>query len=78
MCCFPLHFSDFLYYLKKNCCRLHLKKTCCAKRKKKNGLARGKIPAPPPDIKWSVPNNNFKHRRLSLKLKGRINSNLKP
>ena len=58
MCCFHLHFSglNVLFFPKKNCCRLLLKKKHVVQKERKNNLSRGKIPALPQDIKWSVPN----------------------
>ena len=51
MCCFCLHFSDFiaLFFQKiKTCCSLLLKKiTCCAKREKKITCHEEKFQPPP-------------------------------
>ena len=59
MCCFRLHFSEFnVYFFKKikNLLRFTFERNnlLCLKREK-NNLSRGKIPAPPLDIKWPVP-----------------------
>ena len=60
MCCFHLHFSDFnvLFFPKnKNLLQFTFEKNnLLCKKREKNNLMREKIlPAPPPDIKWSVP-----------------------
>ena len=51
MCCFRLHFSDFivLYFQKiKNLLQFTFEKNNLCKKREKNNLSRGKIPAPPP------------------------------
>ena len=63
MCCFCLHFSDFiaLFFQKiKNLLQFTFEKNnLLCKKREKNNLSRGKIPAPPLDIKWSVPYNHI-------------------
>ena len=54
MCCFRLHFSDFIVFQKKTCSLLLRKITSCTKREKKITCREEKC-HPPPDIKWSVP-----------------------
>ena len=50
------------------------KNNLLCKKREKNNLSRGKIPAPPLDIKWSVPNQlpdigSEIHDRVMLNIK---------
>ena len=59
MCCFCFHFSDFnVFFQKKIKILLQFtfeKNNLLCKKREKNNSSLGKIPAPPLDIKWSVP-----------------------
>ena len=45
------------FFKKKNLLQFTFEKNnLLCKKREKNNLSRGKIPAPPLDIKWSVPN----------------------
>ena len=58
MCCFLLHFSDFIVLSfkknKKTCCSLLLQKTIVVRKGEKRTCREEKSQAPL-DIKWSVP-----------------------
>ena len=66
MCCFRLHFSDFnVFFPQKIKILLQFtfeKNNLLYKKREKNNLSRGKVPAPPLDIKWSVPKMPTHHR----------------